>query len=483
MRARDSAASRSRSAAGTAAVSAPSSKIARASSTEAAASRSSAAWRSDTATFPGRGVRSQRRENRPLKFRNAFARHGAHAERGVRFRAGRGTQIRFRLYKERPRPVRPRDRSIVRRFVRGTEREDEVRAGGEVAGALDALALDGGAGLAQAGGVDEADGNAAEEERLLERVARGAGLGRDDGAALAEQAVEERGLAGVGRAGKDDERALAQEASRARGRGEIAERAGNRGGALVEADRRGEALGLLVREVERRLEVGAEREEILPDRVDAPSERAGELFGRGTRGAVALRGHEVHHRLGAVERDAAVQERAARELAGTGGRGAEGEKGVEDAGRRRAAAVRLELDDVLARVAVWRAEDEDERLVDRGTVAGVAQAHEPERAGGERRGRNLRAGAELVRDRERSLAGNPHHGDSGGAGRRRERGDGPPPFPWAFAFHIGALYHTLPAGAIAPPAPPAPGGASSPGKPQHGRRASPDGFVLQFHRA
>ena len=92
----------------------------------------------------------------------------------------------------------------------------------------------------------------------------------------------------------------------------------------------------------------AEREEVLPDRVDAAPERAGELLGGGARGAVALGGDEIHHRLGAVEADAAIEKRAARELAGAGGRDAESGERVEDAARRNPATVDLELDDRLA---------------------------------------------------------------------------------------------------------------------------------------
>jgi hypothetical protein len=54
--------------------------------------------------------------------------------------------------------------------------------------------------IADAGGVEQADGNAIPIERFGDEVARGAGFGGDDGASVAEQAIEQAGFAHVGSA-------------------------------------------------------------------------------------------------------------------------------------------------------------------------------------------------------------------------------------------------------------------------------------------
>ena len=84
----------------------------------------------------------------------------------------------------------------------------------------------------------------------------------------------------------------------------------------------------------------------------------------------------------------------------------------------------LELGDVLSRVAVRRAEDEDERLVDRGAVARIAEAVEAEAPAGQRGGRDARPGAEPVGNRERAVAGKAHDRDAGRPGSGGERRDG-----------------------------------------------------------
>lgn len=56
-------------------------------------------------------------------------------------------------------------------------------------GALDALGFDGIGGGADAGGIDEADGDALEVDGFLDGIACGSGGVRDDGAVEAEEVV------------------------------------------------------------------------------------------------------------------------------------------------------------------------------------------------------------------------------------------------------------------------------------------------------
>ena len=76
--------------------------------------------------------------------------------------------------------------------------EDEVGFFQGFPTATDALAFDVVGGRAQAGGVDEHDGDAANVGGFLDGVAGRAGGVGDDGAVVAEQLVEEAGLSDVG---------------------------------------------------------------------------------------------------------------------------------------------------------------------------------------------------------------------------------------------------------------------------------------------
>ena len=92
--------------------------------------------------------------------------------------------------------------------------EDEVGGGELGVGAGDAGGFDGVAGGgAEAGGVDEAEGEAVEVDDFLDGVAGGAGEVADDGALEAQQLIEEAAFAGVGSADEDGAHAFAEEAA------------------------------------------------------------------------------------------------------------------------------------------------------------------------------------------------------------------------------------------------------------------------------
>ena len=73
--------------------------------------------------------------------------------------------------------------------------EDEIGAVEFLVGALDADLFDGVASIAETGGIDEAEGDTVDLDDFLDGVAGGAGVGADDGALEAEQAIEEAAFA------------------------------------------------------------------------------------------------------------------------------------------------------------------------------------------------------------------------------------------------------------------------------------------------
>ena len=87
--------------------------------------------------------------------------------------------------------------------------------------AADAFDLDFVAGFAEAGGVNEDDGETANVGGFLDGVAGGAGDGGDDGAVVAEELIEEAGFADVGAADNRGANSASQHAAFAGGAQEI----------------------------------------------------------------------------------------------------------------------------------------------------------------------------------------------------------------------------------------------------------------------
>ena len=127
------------------------------------------------------------------------------------------------------------------------------------AGALDAGVFEEIIGGADAGGIDEADGDAAEVDDFLEGVAGGAGEMAYDGALVTEEAVEEAGFAGIGLAEDYGAKALAEDLALVGG----AEEAGDFGADGIELGEQGGAGGgvdVFVRKIDVGLDVGEDGE-------------------------------------------------------------------------------------------------------------------------------------------------------------------------------------------------------------------------------
>ena len=283
------------------------------------------------------------------------------------------------------------------------------------------MALDVAGGVAQAGGVDEAEGDAIEVEGLFDGVAGGAGLGADDGAVGAEEGVEKGGLAGVRGTGEDDEGALAEEAALTPGGKEGVGAVGKVGetfaGLVGEVGRE-----LAFIEVQQVLDVCGEGEGVVVERREGVGEAAVEVGAGGLLGAGGLGGDEVGDGFGLSEVEASIEEGAAGEFAGAGGAGAQTEEGVEDALGHDGAAVDAEFDGILAGVGVGRAIEEKDGVIE-GFTFGAAERGVGEGAGGAvaRRGRESRGQA--VGDGVDPLAAQADEGDaaeSGGGGEGRD---------------------------------------------------------------
>ena len=171
--------------------------------------------------------------------------------------------------------------------------------------------------FAQAGGVDEFDGNAAEGDALGDQVARGAGSGGDDGAVALDEAIEERAFAGVGAADDGEGEAVVHDAAAGKGGFERGERRGELGDApgdfLLRRD-----VEVVFGEVDAGFKQGDQFDERLLDGRDAAAERAAHLAGGLARLGEGLRFDEVADGFSLREVEAAGEEGALREFAGLG---------------------------------------------------------------------------------------------------------------------------------------------------------------------
>jgi hypothetical protein len=247
--------------------------------------------------------------------------------------------------------------------------DDEVGAFEFLVGALDADALDFVATFAEAGGIDEAEGDAVDLDDFLDGVAGGAGGGADDGALEAEQAIEQAAFADVGLADDDGAGAVAEDAAllggveEAAGAGDEVGEACLKGGAGVWGD-------VFFGEVDVGLDVGEDVDERSAEGVGFLADGAGELLVGGAEGESALGVDEVHDGLGLGEVDFAVEEGALGELAGFSGAGSGLEEGFEDALGDEHTAVAVEFDDGFSGVAGGGAEEEGDALIE-GEALGV----------------------------------------------------------------------------------------------------------------
>ena len=216
--------------------------------------------------------------------------------------------------------------------------------------------------LADARGVRQNEPHARELHLLLHHVARRARHRRHDGAVKSRQKVQKRRFSDV--RASDDGRAHTAPHRRARvvaGNQRVERRFRARHHA---AHRRfAQCFDVLFREIDVRRQVSRQRDQLGAHAVDAAVQRPLHR-GRGRRRALTRRcADQIHHGLGLRQRDAPVQKRPLRELAGSCRSRARREARAQKHLRHRAAAVARKFHHVLARVAVRRAETQRHHFV------------------------------------------------------------------------------------------------------------------------
>ena len=169
------------------------------------------------------------------------------------------------------------------------------------------------------------------------------------------------------------------------------------------------------------MEVAAQIAQVVINRVNAPQERTAELTGGVGCGLGGLGVDQVNHGLGLRQVELTVQKGAARKFSGQRLPCARGKQTLQSRRQHRGRTVALQLDRVLAGVAVRRGGADGHGLVDHAalTVAQLAQ-HQLVRG----RGLQRKAAAQLehpARDLGAAWAGQPQNADRAG---RFARGDG-----------------------------------------------------------
>ena len=181
-------------------------------------------------------------------------------------------------------------------------------------GALDTHGLDLVAGVANACGVDEANELPIEEDGVLDDVARGAVHIAHDGTFVAQQVVEEGGLADIGFADDCHRNAIADGLTRAEGVGQThnlgIDLTGN-----VEQFRAIGKLNILFAEVEFEFEQRRKTEQLVVQSVELAADAALHLTEGKTMGSGILCRNEVGHGFGLTEVHSPIGKGTPRELA------------------------------------------------------------------------------------------------------------------------------------------------------------------------
>ena len=178
---------------------------------------------------------------------------------------------------------------------------------------------------------------------------------------------------------------------------------------------------VLVGEVDERLGVREQVEQLFANAADFFTEPAFELLRCRAQREVGLRPDQIHHGLGLGEIHFAVEERALGELARLRPARTVCEHGIEHAPCHEDAAVAVDLDDILAGVARRRAVHTEQHVVNR--VRAVGDFAELLHARWQLASLFFRQ-KNRVGDGDRARPGEADHGEGALAKRRRDGGDG-----------------------------------------------------------
>ena len=236
-------------------------------------------------------------------------------------------------------------------------------------GALDADALDDVGGVADAGGVDEAEGDATEVDGVFDDVAGGAVDVAHDGSLFAYEGVEEGGLAHVGLADDGYGHAVLDGIAYVERMGQAGDDTLDLVSYLREFATVGKLELFVVAEIELQLHERGEVQELVAQHRQFLAEASAQLAQgeavRGGRGG----GDEVGHGFGLAEVHLAIEEGTLGVLARCGKAASaideEAQGLLEDIG----GAMTRDLYRVFARIGVGRTEEGDEHLVEHGAVS------------------------------------------------------------------------------------------------------------------
>ena len=298
--------------------------------------------------------------------------------------------------------------------------QDRGGAGGFGEGTANAFGLDDVICISKSGCVDEPKPKAVDGAGVFHRVAGCSGDVGDDGPVVAEEGVEQGGLAAVGGADDGDGDAFfhgvagRETVREAADTGEEVDEQGVEAFAVRELD-------VFLGKIELEFEEAGEADECFAQGVDFAGEAASKLVEGEAVCARVFCGNEVGDGFGLGEVESAIEEGALRELAGTGLAAPCFDEGPHDLALDELRAVDVELHRVFTGVGAGATKDEGEAFVKDG-ASSIAESAEGDRAIGD----GVEGlGEDLGAEGEGFGAGDAHHGDStrtGGGGDGANRG-------------------------------------------------------------
>ncbi len=280
-------------------------------------------------------------------------------------------------------------------------------------------------------------GIALQGDEFLDGVARGAGVGGDDGAVAAGEKIQQRGLADVGGTGNDDAGAFAQDMAFVPGVQQGLDFVGNGGQAAVNLFWN-RLRQFIIRKIQHGLNVGGNGEQGVVQSADAQSEGVFELGGGEARGPLGTGMDEIQDGLGLRQVDFVVQKGSFGEFAGLRLARAGGQKGVEDALGGQRASVTLDFDGILAGVGVRSAENQQQGLIEHLPGGRIDDLTVEEGSGGARGGRGRGTAEKPVGEGIGLGAGQADNGNGAFARRGGDGGDG---VGWIRESHVCRLIH------------------------------------------
>ncbi len=251
---------------------------------------------------------------------------------------------------------------VVKRLSRIEDHENERGVGERFPAAGDAKLFDFFEGFAQAGGIDELEGNTVKRDALGDEIARSAGRRGDDGAIAFDEAVEERAFACIGTADDGQGQTIMHDTPTGVGCVKRGKRRREFADAASDFGLRGH-VNVIFCEVDAGFEEGDEFDEGLLHGLYAAAECAAHLacglagLGQG------LGFDEIAHSFGLREVELAGEKRALRELAGFGEARTEVESAAKQQVQNDRGAVGSNFDEIVGGVGIRRGKKRDDGFV------------------------------------------------------------------------------------------------------------------------